>query len=152
MLRKLTHTPNDYVLTMMRLILGAVFFAHGAQKMLGWFGGYGFFGTMGSFEKMGMPAALAFLIIFTEFFGSLGLIFGLLSRLAGVGITALMLGAIAMVHLKFGFFMNWFGNQPGEGFEYHLLAIALALAIAVRGAGALSIDRAIAGDTASPKV
>ena len=152
MLRKLTHTPNDYVLTMMRLILGAVFFAHGAQKMLGWFGGYGFSGTISSFEKMGMPAALAFLIIFTEFFGSLGLIFGLLSRLAGVGITALMLGAIAMVHLKFGFFMNWFGNQPGEGFEYHLLAIALALAIAVRGAGALSIDRAIAGDTASPKV
>ena len=152
MLQKLTQTSNDYVLTVMRLILGIVFFAHGAQKMLGWFGGAGFSGTMGMFAQAGMPAALAFLVIFTEFFGSLSMLLGLLSRLAGVGITALMLGAIAMVHIKFGFFMNWFGNQKGEGFEYHLLAIALALAIAVRGAGALSIDRAIAGETASPGI
>lgn len=151
MLQKLTRTSDDYVLTMMRLILGIVFFAHGAHKMLGWFGGSGFSGAMVMFEKMGMPAVLAFLVIFTEFFGSLSMILGLFSRLAGVGITILMLGAIATVHINYGFFMNWFGNQKGEGFEYHLLAIALAVAIAVKGAGALSIDRAIAGETAPPR-
>lgn len=146
MLRKLTHTSNDYLLTFARLVLGVVFFAHGAQKMLGWFGGAGFSGTMSGFSQIGMPAALAFFVIFVEFFGSLSLIFGLLARLGALGITALMAGAILMVHHHIGFFMNWYGKQAGEGYEFHLLAIALAVIIVMRGAGALSLDRAIAGE------
>jgi putative oxidoreductase len=151
MLRKLTRTQDDYVLTITRLLLGIVFFAHGAQKALGWFGGYGFSGTLGAFTQMGMPLALGLFVIFVEFFGGLSLIFGLFSRLAGLGITALMLGAIATVHHKVGFFMNWYGQQKGEGYEYHLLAIALAILILVRGAGALSIDRLIGGNATEPQ-
>jgi putative oxidoreductase len=130
-------------LTTLRLVLGIVFFAHGAQKMLGWFGGFGFHGTMGFFEHMGMPAPVAFLIICTEFFGGLGLIVGLLTRIAALGIGVEMIGAIFMVHLPNGFFMNWMGTQKGEGFEYHLLAIAIAAALLLRGAGAFSVDRAL---------
>jgi putative oxidoreductase len=140
-------TQNDLVLTFARLVLGIVFFAHGAQKMLGWFGGFGFSGTVGAFTKMGMPAALAFFVIFVEFFGGLSMLFGLLSRLGGLGITALMIGAILTIHRHIGFFMNWLGNQKGEGFEFHLLAIALAVLILFRGAGALSLDRLFSAKT-----
>lgn len=128
---------------MLRLVLGVVFFAHGAQKLLGWFGGYGFHGTMGFFEHLGMPAPVAFLIICTEFFGGLGLIVGLLTRIAALGIGVEMIGAIFMVHLPNGFFMNWYGTQKGEGFEYHLLAIAIAAALLLRGAGKFSVDHAL---------
>ena len=144
-MRKLLSTPNDFTLTIVRLVLGIVFFAHGAQKMLGWFGGYGFQGTMGFFTHSGIPAPLAFLAICAEFFGGLGLIVGLLSRIAAFGIMVNMLVAIATVHRFNGFFMNWFGNQKGEGYEYHLLAIALCLLVMIKGAGALSLDRALAG-------
>jgi putative oxidoreductase len=143
MLKKLMGTSNDVALTMLRLVLGVVFFAHGAQKMLGWFGGFGFHGTIGAFTGMGMPAPLAFLIICTEFFGGLGLIFGLLTRIASLGVCGLMIGAIFMVHLHFGFFMNWFGTQKGEGFEFHLLVLAIAATLLLRGAGAFSLDRAL---------
>lgn len=149
MLRKLSFTPNDYALAFARIVTGIVLFAHGAQKMLGWFGGYGFKGTLGAFTQAGMPAALALFVILVEFFGGLSLIFGLFSRLAGLGLAALMLGAIFTVHIKFGFFMNWFGQQKGEGFEYHLLAIALAVLFLLRGAGAISIDRLIAERSAA---
>src|SRR5271169_5794890 len=149
MVRKLMATPNDFTLTLVRVVLGVVFFAHGAQKMLGWFGGYGFHGTMGFFEHMGMPAPVAFLVIATEFFGGIGLIVGLLTRIAVLGIGIEMIGAIFMVHLPNGFFMNWFGNQKGEGFEYHLLAIGMALLIIVRGAGAFSLDHLLAGGSHS---
>jgi putative oxidoreductase len=128
-----------------RLILGIVFFAHGAQKMLGWYGGYGFHGTMGFFTQQGIPAPLAFLAICAEFFGGLGLIFGLLTRIAAFGIMVNMLVAIITVHHVNGLFMNWFGNQKGEGYEYHLLAIALGLVVLIKGAGALSLDRLLAG-------
>ena len=143
-MKRLMGTNNDVALTMLRVVLGVVFFAHGAQKMLGWFGGYGFHGTMGAFTQMGMPAALAFLIICTEFFGGLGLIVGLLTRIAALGVGGLMVGAIFMVHLANGFFMNWMGTQKGEGFEYHLLALAMAGALLLRGAGAFSLDRTLA--------
>ena len=150
MLRKLISTPNDTTLTILRLVLGIVFFAHGAQKMLGWFGGYGFKGTMGFFTQQAhIPAPLALLAICAEFFGGLGLIVGLLARVAAFGITCNMLVAILTVHLPNGLFMNWAGNQKGEGYEYHLLAIAITLAIMIRGAGALSIDRALSGASAS---
>jgi putative oxidoreductase len=144
--RKLMATSNDVLLTVVRLALGVVFFAHGAQKMLGWFGGYGFHGTMGFFtQQMGIPTPLAFLVICTEFFGGLGLIVGLLSRIAALGIIVEMLVAVAKVHIGNGFFMNWTGQQKGEGFEYHLLAITLGIVVLVKGAGALSLDRALAG-------
>jgi len=142
MLRRLMKTDShDFALAILRLVLGIVFFAHGAQKVLGWFGGYGFTGTMGFFtHDMGIPAPFAFLAICAEFFGSLGLLVGFLSRIAAFGIFCNMLVAVAMVHRHVGFFMDWAGNQKGEGFEFHLLAMAIALAIMVAGAGALSID------------
>ena len=143
MFRKLIATSNDFTYTIARLVLGVVFFAHGAQKMLGWFGGFGFTATMGFFTQMHIPAPLAFLAICAEFFGGLGLIVGLLSRVAAFGIAMNMLVAILMVHIHYGFFVNWDGQQKGEGFEYHLLAIALALVVMIKGAGALSIDRAL---------
>ena len=146
MFHKLFSTSNDYTLTIVRLVLGVTFFMHGAQKMLGWFGGYGLHGTMGFFTQLGIPAPLAFLAICAEFFGGLGLLVGLLGRIAALGIMVNMLVAIATVHHVNGFFMNWTGQQKGEGFEYHLLAIALAIVVLVRGSGPISIDRAIAGE------
>ncbi len=146
MFRKLVETDNDYVLTITRVIVGAVFFAHGAQKMLGWFGGYGFDGTMGAFTHQGIPALFAFLAICAEFVGSLGLISGLLTRIAAFGITCNMLVAIFMVHDRNGFFMNWTGTQNGEGIEYHLLVLALTILFMAKGAGALSLDRVLSRD------
>jgi putative oxidoreductase len=146
MLRKLTATDNATATTILRVVLGIVFFAHGAQKMLGWFGGYGFSGTMGYFTgSMHIPAFFAFLAIAAEFFGGLGLIFGLLTRLAAFGIAVNMLVAVVMVHSQFGFFANWSGTQKGEGVEYHLLVLAMCAFLSIKGAGALSIDRKLAG-------
>ncbi len=151
MFRKIINTTEDYTLTILRLVLGVIFFAHGAQKVLGWFGGYGYAGTMGFFTKqMGIPAPLAFLAIAAEFLGGLGLIFGLLGRVAAFGIISNMVVAVSMVHFRFGLFMNWGGNQKGEGFEYHLMAIALGLAILIKGSGAFSLDRVLSG-LRSPK-
>jgi len=142
MVRSIFSTKEDLVLTVLRLVAGIVFFAHGAQKMLGWFGGYGFRASMGFFtHTMHIPALFAFLVICAEFFGGLGLIAGFLARIAAFGLACDMLGAVYLVHLHNGFFMNWSGKKPGEGFEYHLLALALLFAILIRGAGALSIDR-----------
>ena len=129
---------------LLRLLLGVVFFPHGAQKVLGWFGGHGFAGTLGFFtQQMHVPALLAFLAIAAEFAGSLGLILGLLTRVAAFGILANMLVAVATVHSQVGFFMNWSGTQKGEGFEFHLLAIGMALALIIAGGGKLSADQAL---------
>jgi putative oxidoreductase len=142
--RKILSTSNDFTLTIARLALGIVFFAHGAQKMLGWFGGYGFTGTMGFFtQQMHIPAVFAFLAICAEFFGGLGLIVGLISRVAAFGIVCNMVVAVLTVHIHNGFFMNWTGQQKGEGFEFHVIALALLVVVLVKGAGALSIDRAL---------
>jgi len=142
MFRKLIATDKDTATTVLRLVLGLVFFAHGAQKMLGWFGGYGFSGTMGFFTGMlHIPAPFAFLAIAAEFFGGLGLVFGLLTRVAAFGIFCNMIVAVAMVHHQFGFFMNWAGTQKGEGYEFHLLALAALVLLMIRGAGAASVDR-----------
>jgi putative oxidoreductase len=152
MFRKLIATSDDFAPTIARLVLGIVFFAHGSQKMLGWFGGYGFHGTMGFFTQvMHIPAPLAFLAICAEFFGGLGLIVGLLGRVAAFGITIIMLVAIFTAHIQYGFFMNWSGQQKGEGFEYHLLAIALALVVTIKGSGALSVDRLLTKATEPPE-
>lgn len=148
MIRKLIATDNDFATTILRLVLGVIFFAHGAQKMLGWFGGYGFSGTMGFFTgAMHIPAAFAFLAIAAEFFGGLGLIFGFLTRIAAFGIFSNMVVAIAMVHGQFGLFMNWTGAQKGEGYEYHLLVLAITTFLMIRGAGAASIDRMLSSPT-----
>jgi len=144
MFRKLINTTGDPAITILRLVLGVVFFAHGAQKALGWFGGYGFSATMGFFTQQAhIPAPFAFLAICAEFLGGIGLILGFLGRVAAFGIACNMVVAVAMVHRHFGLFANWAGNQKGEGIEFHLLAIAIALAILIKGSGAASIDRAL---------
>ncbi|HYT31736.1 MAG TPA: DoxX family protein [Thermoanaerobaculia bacterium] len=144
MLRKLLVTDDNTATVILRFVLGVVFFAHGSQKMLGWFGGYGFSGTMAYFTGPAhIPAVFAFLAIAAEFFGGLGLIFGFLTRIAAFGISVNMLVAIMTVHGALGFFMNWTGAQKGEGFEYHLLVLAMTAFLMIRGAGAFSLDRAI---------
>ncbi len=144
MVKRLMGTSNDVSLTMLRVVLGVVFFAHGAQRMLGWFGGGGFHGTMRALTQTGMSTPVALLIICAQFFGGLGLIVGLLTRIASLGVAGLMIGAVFMVHLQNGFFMNWMGTQKGEGIEFHLLALAMAAALLLRGAGAFSLDGALA--------
>ena len=128
-----------------RVMLGIVMFPHGAQKLLGWFGGYGLEGTLGFFtNQMGMPMIIAILVILGESLGALGLIAGSLTRFCAVGILFIMSGAIVMVHASNSFFMNWSGKQGGEGFEYHLLAIALCLPLLISGGGRFSADGFIA--------
>ena len=143
MWQKLIRTQAEVAPLVARLALGIAIFPHGAQKLLGWFGGYGLAGTLGYFTSQGIPSILALLAIVAEFFGSLGLITGLLSRVAAFGISCVMVVAVATVHLGNGFFMNWLGNQQGEGFEYHFLALGLASITMVRGAGAYSVDRVL---------
>jgi putative oxidoreductase len=138
-------TSPSYGPTLLRLTLGLVMFPHGAQKLLGWFGGYGFAGTMDGMTKMGLPAPVVLFVILIEFFGALLLLAGFLTRPVALGLIGLMVGAIATVHAPNGFFMNWFGTQKGEGFEYHLLVIGMALALIVMGGGKLSLDSRIAG-------
>ena len=150
MLKKVVKTDSDYALTISRLVLGTLFFIHGDQLMLGWFGGYGLTGSMQFFtQQLGIPASLAFLAICAQFIGGLMLILGLIGRAAALSIICTMAIAVVKVHWQFGLFMNWFGTQKGEGFEYHLLAITLGLVIALRGSGALSLDRVLARSRAS---
>ena len=144
-MRTLFQTDEAWSSLILRVVLGIVMLPHGAQKLLGLFGGFGFAGTMGMFtEQMHVPAVIAFLVIMGESFGSLGLIVGFLTRFSAFGLICIMLGAIFMVHLPNGFFMNWFGKQGGEGFEYHLLVIGMSLALLVAGGGKWSVDRLIA--------
>jgi len=128
-----------------RVALGLVFFAHGAQKTFGWFGGHGLSATIGGFRQMNIPPAATALAAFTECFGGLALIVGLLARPAAVGLLAVMLVAIAKVHGRNGFFLN-FAMTPGKGhgYEFNLALAAMALSVLIGGAGALSIDRLIA--------
>jgi putative oxidoreductase len=138
----LLSTSNDPALLIVRVVLGGTIWVHGAQKLLGWFGGYGFTGTMQYFTKsLGIPAPLGLLAIATEFFGTLLLVLGLGGRVMAAGVAVVMVVAALSVHAPNGFLMNWSGGQKGEGFEYHFLAIALAAAIMMGGSGALSIDR-----------
>jgi putative oxidoreductase len=143
LLRAVVRTEKDAALTLLRLTLAGILFPHGAQHMLGWFGGYGFTGThQWMTETLGFPSALAALAIVTEFLAPFALVLGLGGRIAALGVIGLMVGA-ASTHVANGFFMNWFGALPAgvEGFEYHLLVIVIALAIALRGSGAWSMDR-----------
>jgi putative oxidoreductase len=144
MIENLTGTQADWVVGLARFVLGIIFFGHGAQKMLGWYGGAGLASSMRTFtEHLRLPSALAFLVIAGELFSGIGLIVGLFSRIAALFIAVTMVGAIATVHFRFGLFMDWFGNQEGHGIEYHLLAIALALVVFVKGAGSFSVDHLV---------
>ena len=147
MFRQLMATQPRVSLLLVRLVLGIVMFPHGAQKVLGWWGGHGLDATLQGFTThMGIPLVFAWLAIAAEFLGSLGLIVGLLTRIAAFGIAVVMVVAVVMVHGANGFFMNWAGNQKGEGFEYHLLALAAALVLMIDGAGKASLDRALTRD------
>lgn len=146
MWKRLFRTNDDFTALVLRLMLGIVFFPHGMQKLLGWFGGYGFEGTMGFFTgKLGIPAFFAFLAIMAESLGAIGLIVGLGTRVAALVIAVEMAVAAMMLHVQNGFFMNWFGSQKGEGIEYHLLVIGMGIALMIVGGGKWSLDRAIAG-------
>ena len=141
MIKKLLATEKSSVLTVLRVTLGVVIFAHGAQKMLGWFGGKGLDAALhalvpGSY----IPVPLSFLAVCAEFFGGLGLITGLLTRVAALGVAGNMIVAVAMVEGHTGFFMNWEGQKHGEGYEYHLLVLAMTYALMLKGAGSLSLD------------
>ena len=137
-------TNNDWVGFVIRLTVGIILFPHGAQKMLGLFGGYGFSGTMDFFTStMHLPWLIGFSVILIEFIGSVSLIIGFASRLWSGLTIILMLGIIVTSHIDNGFFMNWFDNQKGEGYEYHLLVIGLAVAIVMNGSGNFSVDKRI---------
>jgi putative oxidoreductase len=143
--RSLLATTRDPAALVARVAVGAIIFPHGAQHALGWFGGYGFSGTLGWMTgTLGFPAPLAALAIVVELLAPVALLLGLGGRLAAAGIAGVMLGAIS-THLPSGFFMNWFGKLPagGEGFEYHLLVVALCAVVAVKGSGSASLDRAL---------
>jgi putative oxidoreductase len=150
MLYRILQTREDPLLTLLRLCLGIVFFAHGAQKALGWFGGHGWSPTLSGFTAMGIPVAFGTLAILAEFLGGIGLLLGLLTRIAAFGVACVMAVAVFLVHAPNGLFMNWAGNQQGEGFEYHILAIAIAVTLMVRGAGAFSLDHLIQKILADP--
>ena len=140
-MKEFFETKKEWDNLLLRLALALVIFPHGAQKLFGWFGGFGFENTIGFFTtKMGLPMIIAFFIIIGESLGSIALVLGALTRLCAFGIFAIMTGAIFMVHWSNGFFMNWFGKQNGEGFEYHLLVIAISLVLIYKGGGKFSID------------
>lgn len=141
-MKKLLQTNESTAIAILRLVLGIVLFPHGAQKLLGWFGGYGFTGTMGFLiDSAGLPWIIAFLVILIEFFGALALIFGFATRIVTVGVIALFTGIVFFTgHLANGFFMNWSGQASGEGIEYHLLIIGMALTLLISGGGKWSMD------------
>ncbi len=143
-MKYLFQTNDNFSYWVPRVILGCVMFPHGAQKLFGWFGGFGFTNTMTYFtQTTGLPWIIAFLIIMGESLGSLGLILGFFTRLSALGLICIMVGAIITVHIPNGFFMNWFGKQAGEGFEYHLLVIGMSIPLLVSGGGKYSVDMLI---------
>jgi len=144
MIKKLFETDKDLSRTLLRVLLGIVFIPHGAQKLLGWFGGKGFSATLQMFTSgLHIPLIFAILAILVESIGAVALITGFLTRIAAFGIAVDMIFAISLVHLKNGFFMNWAGQQKGEGFEYHILVVAIALALMIKGGGRWALDRMI---------
>jgi len=141
-MKALFQTDDGWAGFILRITLGLVMFPHGAQKLLGLFGGYGFSGTMGFFtQKLGIPWLIALLVIIGESFGSIALLAGFFTRFTAASLAIIMLGAISMVHIPHGFFMNWSGQQLGEGFEYHLLVIGVAATLLITGGGKWSVDR-----------
>lgn len=144
MIGKIFNTDKeDWGAFIARIFLGIVILPHGLQKLLGMFGGYGFTATVEYFSSTGIPVVIGALIILAESIGMLLLLLGFVSRISAAAMAVIMLGAIFMAHAQFGFFMNWFGSQAGEGFEYHLLALGLSLVVLVRGGGKWALDSEI---------
>ena len=142
----LVATSPSWAITVIRVALGVVFFAHGAQKVFGWFGGYGLKGTTGYFVSIGLPLPVAYAACFLELLGGVGLLLGLFTRLAALAIIAMMVGAIAKVHWPHGFFINWeLAPGKGHGLEANLAFIAMAVACVIAGGGALSLDALLMG-------
>ena len=142
--QRLVATGDSFAPLFLRLALGVTMFPHGAQKLIGWFGGFGFNGSMGYFTgTVGLPWIVGLLVILGEFFGALMLIAGVGTRFAAASLAVIMAGAAWQCRVN-GFFMNWFGNQKGEGLEFFVLAIAIALALTVLGGGKWSVDSRLA--------
>lgn len=142
MKNKLFNTTDSWGLVVLRVALGLVIFPHGAQKLLGWFGGYGFTGSMNYFtDTVGLPWIVGFLVIILEFFGAIALIIGFATRIIAVLYVGVALGIIFTASIQHGFFMNWFGNQAGEGYEYFLLWIGMAIALVINGGGKYAVDK-----------
>jgi len=134
-------TSSSWAITVVRITLGVIFFAHGAQKVFGWFGGYGLKGSTGYFVSIGLPLPVAYAACFLELLGGIGLLLGLLTRLAALAIIAMMAGAVAKVHWPHGFFINWeLAPGKGHGLEANLAFIAMAVACVIAGGGAWSLD------------
>ncbi|KIQ25414.1 DoxX [Flavobacterium sp. MEB061] len=142
MKNKLLETSESYAPLILRVVLGFVVLMHGMQKLLGWFGGFGFSKTMLFFtESVGLPWIMGFLVILLETLGAIALIIGLGTRVIAFFYILLPLGMIFTTHLKNGFFMNWFGTLKGEGYEYFILWIGIALALFILGGGKYAIDK-----------
>lgn len=142
-MKSFLRSSNDKILALMRLILGFIFFGHGTQKALGWWGGFGWRGTMHMFTAgMHIPAFFAVCAILAEFLGGILLLAGFLSRLAALGIAINMMVAILRVHLHNGLL----GGPHGTGYEFPLALLAMCILIIFKGGGAMSVDRAIAKD------
>lgn len=145
MLHAMFTTDRSWTGLLLRLTAGLIMFPHGAQHLLGWFGGYGYDGTMGWLQSThGLPWIVSFAIIILEFFGSILLVAGIGTRILGVGMIGLMIGIVATSHWSNGFFMDWVDTFKGEGFEYHLLFIGILSALVLTGGGKYSIDSMVA--------
>ncbi len=140
-MNKLAHTDNNSSQLFLRLTLGVVMFPHGAQKVFGWFGGAGFYKTIQLFSDAGINPAMTILLMVVELIGSLLLIFGIFTRIWALGIGVTITVCMFANHIQNGFFMNWLGQQQGEGYEYHLLVIGISLVLLIKGGGMLSVDQ-----------
>lgn len=151
-MKRIINTDNSYSLLLLRVALGVVLLAHGVQKAFGWFGGFGWNNTIGYFSSVGLPVALGSLVILIETLGAFLLIVGFAGRINAALMGIVMIGAFFIDHLPNGFYMNWFGETRGEGFEFDILFWAIAAVLVVKGSGALSIDRIIVKKEKSPIV
>ena len=143
-LDKMSHSADieNWSLLILRLTLTIVIFPHGAQLLLGWFGGLGYTQTMNYFTTVAnLPFFIGFLVIMIQFFGSLMLLFGVAVRLNALAMFVIFIGMILTSHLEHGFFMNWFGNQKGEGYEYHLLVLGITIPLMLKGSGAFALGK-----------
>jgi putative oxidoreductase len=144
MKQKIFQTDDSWTPLILRIFLGLVVFPHGAQKLFGWFGGYGFSGTMSFFTgTVGLPSAVGLLVILLESVGAVALMAGIATRLIAINYILLAIGIVFSSHIENGFFMNWFGNQAGEGYEYFLLWIGLSIGLTISGSGKFSVDKDI---------
>lgn len=136
-------TTKNWGATAIRVALGCVLFSHGAQSMLGWFGGFGLKSTLEFLSiNMGLPTFIGFIVISIQFFGSIMLLIGAFTRVAALGVFGIFMG-MATYHFDYGFHMNWSGTNAGEGYEYHVLVLAMCLMLFISGGGALSVDHKI---------